>query len=116
MSAVLTFVCALAFEICLFTDNPQGVGSMFLRWLTVVKNKLVEIWNAVKRTVVGLWSAVKKGVKAACACVSHNCGCCFSVEEEKVELNSASKIVVVTEHLLLYIKVLYDVWCDKSCT
>jgi hypothetical protein len=115
MSTVLTFVCLLAFEICLFTDTPQGGGNIFLRWLTIVKDKLLEIWNYIKRKVVGLWNDVEEIVKKACGCINSKCGCgcCAHIETKKIiKLNNTSKIVVVTEHLLPYIKVLYDVWCD----
>jgi phage-related protein len=112
MSAALTFVCSLAFEICLFTDTPQGAWNTFLHWLSIVKEKIVEVWNYVKHKVVGMWSDVEQEVMAACHCMNFNCGCCVHILEKESELNSTSKIVMVTEHLLLYIKVLCDVWCD----
>ena len=110
--STLTFVCSLAFEICLFTDTPQGEENTFLHWLRIVKDKLIEIWNAMKREVVGLWKDVEKEVTDACSCIKFDCGCCFHLGEKESELNSTSKIVVVTEHLLLYLTVLCDVWCD----
>lgn len=82
---------------------------MFLHWLTIVKDKLLEIWNTIKRKVVGLGNDIEKAVKNACSCIDFACGCCSHIAEKEIELNSTSKIVVVTEHLLLYIKVLYDV-------
>jgi hypothetical protein len=112
MSTVLTFVCSLAFEICLFTDNPQGEENAFLKWLRNLRDKIVEIWNAVKHALLGMWQDVEQGVKDACSCIEFDCGCSVHLKKKKCELNSTSKIVVVTEHLLFYIKVLCDVWCD----
>ena len=112
MSAVLSFVCSLAFEICLFTDAPQGEENIFMHWLRIVKDKLVDIWNAIKHAVVGWWKDFEKGVMDACGCVSYDCGCCAHFENKESELNSTSRIVMVTEHILLYIKVLCEVWCD----
>jgi hypothetical protein len=112
MSAVLTFVCSLEFEICLFTDDPQGEENTFLHWLRIVKDKVIEIWNAIKHAVVRWLKDFEKGIKDACSCVNYGCGCCAHFENKESELNSTSKIVMVTENLLLYIKFLCDVWCD----
>jgi len=95
MSTVLTFVCSLAFEICLCTDTTQGAWNTFLHWLRIVKDKLVEVWDTVKHKVVGMWQGVEKGVMAACNCISYNCGCCVHLEYEEIGLNFTSKIVVV---------------------
>jgi hypothetical protein len=116
MSTVMTFVCSLAFEICLFTDTPQGEENTFLYWLRIIKDKLIEVWNAIKHTVVGMWTGIEKGVMDACSCITYNCGCCVHLGKIEGELISTSKIVMVTEHLLFYIKILCDVWCDQSCT
>jgi hypothetical protein len=112
MLTVLTFVCSLAFEICLFTDTSQSDENTFLHWLRILKDKLVEVWDTIKRTVVGIWRSVKKAVKDACSCIDFDCGCCAHLKKNESELNSTSKIGMVKEHLLLYIKVLCDVWCD----
>jgi len=95
------FVCSLAFEMCLFTDTPEDAGNTFQQWFKTVRHK-----------IVGTLSDVEREALDACSCINYNCGCCAHLEDKKIELNSTSKIVVVTEHLLLYIKVLYDVWCD----
>jgi hypothetical protein len=55
-----------------------------------------------------VWSDVKTEVMDACSCIDFDCGCCAHLEEKEIELNSTSKIVVVTEHILLSIKVLCD--------
>lgn len=112
MSTVLTFVCSLAFYICLFTETTQDAGNKFQDWLRIVKDKFLEIWNDMKHKFVGIGGDVEKEVMDACSCIKFDCGCCAHLEEKEIELNSTSKIVVVTEHLLLYIKVLCDVWCD----
>jgi len=95
------FVCSPAFEICLFADTPEDAGNTFQQQFKTVRHK-----------IVGTWSDVENEVLGACSCIKYDCGCCAHVEEKQIELNSTSKIVVVTEHLLLYIKVLYDVLCD----
>jgi len=95
------FVCSLAFEICLFTDTPEDAGNTFKQW-----------FKTVRHNAVGTWSDVEREVLSACSCIKYDCGCCAHLEEKQIELNSTGKIVVVTEHLLVCIKVLYDVWCD----
>ena len=92
------FVCSLEFEICLFTDTPEDVGNTFQQWFRVVKHK-----------VVGTWSDVENEVTGACSCIKFDCGCCAHVEEKSIELNSTSKIAVVTEHLFALLKGL--MWC-----
>jgi hypothetical protein len=98
------FVCSLAFEICLCTDTPEDAGNTFQQW-----------FKTTTHNAVGTWSKVERGVLDACSCIRYDCGCCAHLEEKQIELNSTSKIVVVTEPLLLCIKVLCDVWCDYFC-
>jgi hypothetical protein len=96
VSSVLTSVCSLAFEICLFTDAQQDAGNIVLHWFRIVKDKFVEIWNTIKHKFVAVWSDVKTEVMDACSCINFDCGCCAHLEEKKIELNSTSKTVVVT--------------------
>ena len=111
MSTVLTFVCSPAFEICLFTETTQDAGNKFQDWTRIVKEKFVEIWSTIKYKFFGVCGDIEKEVMRSCSCINFDCGCCAHLEEKEIELNSTSKIVMVTEHLLLYIKVLCDVWC-----
>jgi hypothetical protein len=94
-------VCSLAFEICLFTDTSEDVGNTFQQWFRIVKHK-----------VVGAWSDEEKEVMDVCSCINYNCGCCAHLEDKQIELNSTSKIVMVTEHLFALLKgfVWYMVW------
>jgi hypothetical protein len=89
----LLFVYSLSYEICLFTDTPEDAGNTFQQWFRIVKHK-----------VVGTWSDVEKEVLGACSCIKFDCGCCAHIEEKQIELNSTSKIVVVTEHLFAFHK------------
>jgi hypothetical protein len=91
-------VCSLAFEICLFTDTPEDVGNTFKQWFTTAKHK-----------VVGTWSDVEKEVMGGCSCIKFDCGCCAHIEEKQIELNSTSKIVMVTERLFALLKGF--MWC-----
>jgi len=86
-------VCSLAFEICLFTDIREDVANTFQQWFRIVKHK-----------VVGTWSEVEKETMGACSCIKFDCGCCAHLEEKTIELNSTSKIVVVTERLFALLK------------
>lgn len=92
------FVCSLQFEIFLVTDTSEDSGNTFQQWFRTVKHE-----------VVGTWSDVEKEVMGACSCIKFNCGCCTHLEEKQIELNSTSKIVVVTERLFALHKGF--VWC-----
>lgn len=91
------FVCSLAFEIYLFTDIPEDAGNTFQQWFRTGNNQ-----------VAGTWSDVEE-VLGACSCIKFDCGCCAHLEEKQIELNSTSKIVVVTEHLFALHKGF--MWC-----
>jgi hypothetical protein len=88
-------VCSLSFQICLFTDTALSIEKTVEDDLKVVKDKALGVWNDIKK------------VQGACSCINYNCGCCAHLEEREIELNSTSKIVMVTELVFCCTKIFY---------